>query len=475
MTILTRSANILKGAVSGMTLNRTELAALVSDPYYQNTSNWKEVYFQFSHESGQKASTVFDQGNDNADFLVTHSARGGDWLINLITIKDFDNGHYQIARADIDPGLLPAMDFFMISGAAHGDLYIKAGETVQIAAGSDRVYGDLIIDAGGTLEILPGGAITTIDVTENCVINGTIKANSGEHTGGTWNKTALGESLVFTVAQQAGGAGGNGINLQDTVRSPETGEAFNDNAYTQNIPPEYDGTRFFYWINVDGTYYIKWNGVTVASTTGSSVSAGGYTYFRGAYIKNAISGYPLYAVYRTSIQNIPGALGGVAGFGNGGGGGKSHLLTPQDGLPGESLKGGNGGGGSIGAPVYGNNGADGEALVSAGAGGSRGAHGQALMLRAYKIQGAGTINAAGQKGGDGGSGTAGGSGHPAGGGGAGGSGGKIWLRYKTGTPNLNVLVTAGERGVAGWEDTHIVTNAQHGSAGQVGSVDSALY
>lgn len=388
MAILTRSANIQKGAPSSMTINRTELAALVSDPYYANTANWKEVYFQFKHNgSGQKSSALFVSGNDNADFEVTNSARGGAWQIEVITIKDYDGGNFQLSRDELSALQQSQTDFTMISGAINGDLYIANGETVQIAAGSDRQYGDLVIEAGGVLEILPGGAITTIKVTENCVINGTIKANSGNHTGGTWNKIFDGEALTYTINQQAGGNGGDGVD------------------------------------------------------------AGG-----------AIIGF-----------------GGYAQFGNGGGGGKSHITTPQDGEYGQLSKGGDGGGGTTGGAVYGNDGQDGIIEIAAGAGGARGSHGQAVMLKAYKIQGGGTIDARGQKGGDGGDGTGGGSGHPAGGGGAGGSGGKIWLRHEAGTPNLKLLITAGERGVKGFEDTHITVNAQHGQPGEAGSTDVATY
>lgn len=388
MAILTRSANIQKGAPSVQTINRTELAALVSDPYYANTANWKEVLFQFKHQgSNQKASTVFLSGSDNADFKVTNSARGGSWQIYLITIKDYDDGFYQIKRDELTALQQAEIDFTMISGAVNGDLYIGAGQTVQISAGSDRQYGDLVIDAGGTLEILPGGAITTIKVTENCVINGTIKANSGNHIGGTWNKTFDGEALTYTINQQAGGNGGDGVD------------------------------------------------------------AGG-----------AIIGF-----------------GGDSQFGNGGGGGKSHITTPQDGEAGQLTKGGDGGGGTAGGAVYGNDGEDGIVGIAAGAGGARGSHGQAVMLKAYKIQGGGTIDARGQKGGDGGDGTGGGSGHPAGGGGAGGSGGKIWLRHETGTPNLTLLVAAGERGDKGFEDTHITVNAEQGQPGEVGATDVGTY
>ena len=103
-------------------------------------------------------------------------------------------------------------------------------------------------------------------------------------------------------------------------------------------------------------------------------------------------------------------------------------------------------------------------------------HGQAFYLKAKRIDGIGTIDAAGQKGGDGGHGAEYLSegllyANGAGGGAAGGCGGSVWLRYEQGTPAITVSVAAGERGTAG-TNADGAGLAEHGQAGLVGTVDS---
>ena len=546
MAILTRPANVQKGTPTIFTIDRVELAALpqITDPYYKDINNWKEIFVNFKHsESHQKATCVFVEGSNDAEFKSTHSARGGAWEVQTITIRDYDKGLYMLRRDAIDgaqaeyrtpatgenfqngmwhvrqgsvnewawggglvstdlgdnggesvtigsrtyyrgshqggeyygiyyidraPAVtLAATDFNMTSGATHGDLYVKNGETVQIASGADKQYGDLVIEAGGKLEILPGGGITTIDVTENCVINGTIDANNGEHNGGTWNKNIFGEDFVLNLVQSAGGSGGQGYSVFSSQyqRDPSSGEY-------------YDGNNYAFWITTTSSNRseIRFNFLATPWYTSYSattyVNGDGWVYRRGS-LRSDEGSVKRYGVWRDRTVSIttPGPLGGTAVYGNGGGGGKTHSTTPQAGEDGQTLKGGNGGGGTAGGMVYGNDGENGVSSVSAGAGGARGAHGQAVVLRAYKIQGGGTIDASGNKGGNGGDGTGGGSGHPAGGGGAGGSGGSIWLRHQVGTPNLVLNVAAGERGTAGWEDTHITNGAQHGQPGAAGTTD----
>ena len=520
MAILTRPAIVQKGSPSVFTVNKTDLAAVgaIVDEYYQNELNWKEVVFQLRHSgSAQSISVTFVAGSNTAEFESSHSARAGDWIIEQILLRDYDGGYFQLNRADLPS--VELIDFSLTSGAAHGDLHILNGETVQIAAGSDREYGDLIIDSGGTLEILPGGGITTINVTGNCVINGTVKADSGEHSGGSWNKVIFGETLAYAIAQQAGGDGGNGSNV--AVPGNEfCGEAsILPEDWTDNVPSIHSGQMHFGYTtyhevsrvltdlvpgstyNVQATLYNKAaadpgvriyadgsllltmaNGINSTSFVASASShtlkfvVGAYTVSNAGYQVDTVS-----VIGDIWKSNAVGGLGVIEGaqtisYGNGGGGAKSHSLTPQDGENALENRGGNGGGGSIGGAVYGNDGEDALLNVKAGAGGARGSHGQALLIRAYKIQGGGTINANGQKGGDGGDGTQ--TGVPlyaGGGGGAGGSGGKVWLRYQSGTPNLTLNVASGEKGFKGVEHVNITPQAEHGAAGQVGSTDSQTF
>jgi hypothetical protein len=94
-----------------------------------------------------------------------------------------------------------------------GDLTIANGQTVNIAAGSIRDYNNLTIQTGGTLNIQGGatGAITSIGVAGNCIIDGVIKGNDGIFATSTFNTTTPDlESISYTINQQSAGAGGRG-------------------------------------------------------------------------------------------------------------------------------------------------------------------------------------------------------------------------------------------------------------------------
>ena len=174
----------------------------------------------------------------------------------------------------------------------------------------------------------------------------------------------------------------------------------------------------------------------------------------------------------------PGGAGGLAAFGNGGGGGRSAKFIAQDG---ENALDVNAGAGiaQAAADEYGENGLSSTAPANTAGGGFRGAHGQSVYIKASRIQGSGTINASGQKGGNGGDGGeylsegelyANGPG----GGAAGGDGGNVWLRAKKGTPTVTVNVQGGERGTRGVASSG-ATEAQHGVAGSNGTYHFSLY
>jgi hypothetical protein len=391
MALLTRPANVLKNTAANFVVDLAELAALPGVPagYYKDTDNWKELFIKVTHTgSSQKSVIRFVLPATTASLLVSDTARAGTWQIESIMIRDFDRGEVTLRRADIPS--VGSYDFYVMSPATHGDLLVGNGQTVTIPANATRQYGDIVIDAGGILEVENGGGILTLEALGNCVINGTIKATNGKHTGGVWNKTSpLGESLSHTVTQKAGGNGG-------------AGEDF-----------------------------------------------GG-----------------------------PGGTGGLAAFGNGGGGGRSAKFIAQNGNDAIDVSAG-AGIAQAAADEYGENGLSSTAPANTAGGGFRGSHGQSVYIKAARIQGSGTINASGQKGGNGGNGGeylsegelyANGPG----GGAAGGDAGNVWLRAKKGTPALTVNVLGGERGTRGVASSG-ASEAQHGTAGSNGSYSFSLF
>lgn len=381
----------MKGIAATYQIDYNALAAFPEVPagYYKTVSNWKEVYVRMKHKySNQNNIVLFKTPSDTAELFCSESARGGEWELESILIRDHDLGEVSLNNTQIP--LISNYNFFVQSAATHGDIWVGPGETVVLPTSGKKQYGDFAVEAGGTLELAPGGGITEIEVLENCIINGTIKANKGEHIGGTWNSTSvLSEPLSFSVTQKNGGTGGEG----------EEDDSLN-----------------------------------------------------------------------------PGGLGGAHFNGNGGGGGRSaQFVALVGGNASTGLAGLGAGQDDLAASTYGEDGAPSLFSSEAGSGGFRGAHGQGLYIKARKILGTGTIEASGQKGGDGGDGAEfmfGPSlyGNAGGGGGAGGDGGKVWLRYQLDSPTLTVNVLAGDkgnRGLGGFGETE----AEHGVAGTVGSVD----
>lgn len=524
-----KPATVQKDVAATFTIDYAELATYSAVPagYYKNTSNWKSVYVRMKHKfSNQKAMLQFELPSTSADLLLTDAARAGDWELDYLMIRDFDEGEVLLKRADIPN--VGDIDFIARSAATHGDIYVPAGGDVTIPSGGKRQYGDFVVESGGILRLADGGGITEIEVLETCLINGTIFANNGEHSGGTWNSiSVLGENLSHTVTQKAGGAGGEGEDqgpVVEFVQDPgfdnspagswsrqQDGGAITQPTFSGShtesfgygpdkrifqlltgltIGETYDieanlngraGGDAGVKIRIDGTQLLEMNnGFNQVAFTATSTSHTLELFASAFSIGNA----PQYVSdVSFQVQGYVAAAGGSGGAsvdGNGGGGGRAYQFGALNGGNAQNTLAGLGAGqDDAAADEYGEDGADSLTASEAGNGGFRGAHGQALYLKARKIQGTGTINASGQKGGDGGDGAeydSGGVlyGNGAGGGGAGGDGGAVWLRHKIGTPSLTINVAggaAGSRGLGGFGSTE----AGHGTAGSMGSTDTATF
>jgi hypothetical protein len=484
---------VTKTIAASFAIDYNELASWDAVPagYHKDVNNWKEVFIQMKHSgSNQKATIQFKLPGTSGDLSLTDAARAGTWEIYSVVIRDYDRGEVAIFPQDIPNR--SSYSFLVKSNATHGDLFVGNGQIVTISSGKKQ-YGDFIIEAGGVLKIADGGGISEIEVTETCIVNGLILANNGKHSGGTWSSTSvLGESLTYTVAQKAGGNGGAGQG-----DSPIVGH------YHLNDGVDLVADIYF---NANGSYSLEafgeadeagqpgietgtytWNSATgdlVISITSDANGEWGLSH-AGALKAIVINGGANVEIYEDNIlqstidrigSSQAGGQGGISAFGQGAGGGRAAIFGAlQGGDPSAEYAGVGAGQDDAAADAYGEDGADSVSASEAGSGGFKGAHGQAIYIKARKIQGTGTINVSGQKGGDGGNG---GEynvsgimyGNAAGGGAAGGSGGKIWLRYKVGTPALNLVVTGGDKGNRGTKPNANTTDAGHGVAGDAGSV-----
>lgn len=99
-----------------------------------------------------------------------------------------------------------------------GALSIGAGQTVYLNPGAIKDYSSINIASGGQLVVNASAspAPVIIGCAGTCVINGSIIARNGTHSGGTWSNTVpaynvmAGSVLSYTVSQSSGGSGGSG-------------------------------------------------------------------------------------------------------------------------------------------------------------------------------------------------------------------------------------------------------------------------
>jgi len=499
MALFLRPANVQKNIAATFTLDLAELAALPVVPagYYKDISNWKEIFVKVKNvNSDQNVIIHYKLPSNQAPLLVSDTARAGVWEIYSILIRDYDRGEVVVHKQDIPDQ--SDYNFYVVSAATHGDLIVTNGMEVVLPANGTRQYGDVIIDAGGVVRLADGGGILELDVLGNCIINGTILANNGKHTGGTWSKTSvLGENLVHTVIQKAGGNGGDGEGI--SAISSLSKSVWSHNEITYNFlkntagiygisEEEFNSIAIGTNINITSLYVggTSHGQIISKSETYDNLEE---TYFYSFEISvepvdqtlfNQQSNFGGGLTFEFEIAALsPGGTGGLAAFGNGGGGGRSAKFIAQAGGDAIDIYAGQGVAQAVVADEYGENGVHSTAPVNTAGGGFRGAHGQALYIKAARIQGTGTINASGQKGGDGGNGgeyLADGElwANGAGGGAAGGDGGKIWLRAKKGTPVLSINVQGGERGARGVASPGS-TEAGHGQNGSPGVYDFQLF
>lgn len=114
MAIITKPGSIQRNVAATFTLDKNQLALVASvaaDSYFSINTNWKRVKLSYeSSTSNQIEIVVFDatQATPQSDFLVSDKSVGN-FLIEKITIEDFDGGYHLIQRSELGPAA--ATDF----------------------------------------------------------------------------------------------------------------------------------------------------------------------------------------------------------------------------------------------------------------------------------------------------------------------------------------------------------------------------
>jgi hypothetical protein len=106
-----------KGQSNDITLTRSELVTKVTnlgaDAYFQDPNNWKSVVLTYRTDSGNQVNDVVFDGQLGApigDFNPSADARDL-WIVQSISIVDFDNGSYRIEKSDLTEPEFADIDF----------------------------------------------------------------------------------------------------------------------------------------------------------------------------------------------------------------------------------------------------------------------------------------------------------------------------------------------------------------------------
>jgi len=103
MPIITKPASIEKNSLAEISLDKSALAAIVSNLYFQDSDNWKSVDMVFVSNPGNQRKVIkFDaaQLSPLASFYASAKAENI-FEIKKIVINDFDGGKFTILRVDI--------------------------------------------------------------------------------------------------------------------------------------------------------------------------------------------------------------------------------------------------------------------------------------------------------------------------------------------------------------------------------------
>jgi hypothetical protein len=171
MPILNKPA-FVKGQNNQITLSKSDLAQQVSDLYFQDSANWKQVVlFYETSEGKQRKALIYDasQGTPAANFNISQRARD-EWQIKRVAFYDFDGGSLTLKRDNLTvsefdisldsapPSALNILPFTRTFDSAQGSIdtpeYL---ENILIENGSaniDLITNSLVINITDTTEFL---------------------------------------------------------------------------------------------------------------------------------------------------------------------------------------------------------------------------------------------------------------------------------------------------------------------------------
>jgi hypothetical protein len=153
MPILNKPTFFSKGENNEVTLSKSDLAQQVSDLYFQEPANWKQVVlFYETSEGKQRKVLVYDasQGTPAANFNISERARD-EWQIKRVAFYDFDGGSLTINRDN----LTLTVDEFDVTIKNWVRDFI-ANPTVDDSLGYEYIY-DAVTDNINGLVINPNG------------------------------------------------------------------------------------------------------------------------------------------------------------------------------------------------------------------------------------------------------------------------------------------------------------------------------
>lgn len=99
---LSGATSIVVGSSETYTLNRTALAAEISDAYLQDPDFWREILVQYREAGGtQRVIMSFREDSDTAQFVLSAQAKAGTWVLENVAVIDRDNGKEVIHGYDL--------------------------------------------------------------------------------------------------------------------------------------------------------------------------------------------------------------------------------------------------------------------------------------------------------------------------------------------------------------------------------------
>lgn len=101
--LISKPASVTKGVSQAIGFDRDEVAALITDEYFQDPLNWSKVTFYYKDATGvQKVYCSMSLTTDSGSFKVSVRALANTWQLFKVFVEDFDGGLYVIRRADLD-------------------------------------------------------------------------------------------------------------------------------------------------------------------------------------------------------------------------------------------------------------------------------------------------------------------------------------------------------------------------------------